>query len=189
MTTGLHTLVRTGKRPYRRVGRGQSSTRGKQSGRGGKGQTARAGNKRRPELRDIIKKLPKRRGYGKNRGRTVDGTIPDAVAISVERLGMLFDAGTEVTMKSFVERGMISARKQQPIKIVGGREGQGEGLTKKLTINGIAVSSSARAAIEKAGGTVIDFVSPAKAQGARIKTSRVANTEADKVAKAAAKKV
>ena len=52
-------------RPYRRVGRGQASTRGKTSGRGGKGQTARAGNKRRPELRDIIKKLPKRRGYGK----------------------------------------------------------------------------------------------------------------------------
>ena len=37
--------------------------RGKTSGRGGKGQTARAGNKRRPELRDIIKKLPKNRGY------------------------------------------------------------------------------------------------------------------------------
>ena len=32
-------------------------------GGGGKGQTARAGNKRRPELRDIIKKLPKNRGY------------------------------------------------------------------------------------------------------------------------------
>lgn len=45
----------------RQVGRG--GTRGKQSGRGGKGQTARAGNKRRPEMRDIIKKLPKLRGY------------------------------------------------------------------------------------------------------------------------------
>ena len=45
----------------RQVGRG--GTRGKTSGRGGKGQTARAGNKRRPQLRDIIKKLPKLRGY------------------------------------------------------------------------------------------------------------------------------
>jgi ribosomal protein L15 len=43
------------------VGRGGKHA--KTSGRGGKGQTARAGNKRRPELRDIIKKLPKRRGY------------------------------------------------------------------------------------------------------------------------------
>jgi ribosomal protein L15 len=45
----------------RQVGRG--GTRGKQSGRGGKGQTARSGNKRRPEMRDIIKKIPKLRGY------------------------------------------------------------------------------------------------------------------------------
>ena len=43
------------------VGRGGKHA--KTSGRGGKGQTARAGNKRRPELRDIIKKLPKNRGY------------------------------------------------------------------------------------------------------------------------------
>ena len=80
------------KRPYRRVGRGQSSTRGKQSGRGGKGQTARAGAKIRPALRDIIKKIPKRRGYGKNRGRTVVDR-PDALALSLTRLGQLFDAG------------------------------------------------------------------------------------------------
>lgn len=43
------------------VGRGGKHA--KTSGRGGKGQTARAGNKRRPALRDIIKKLPKQRGY------------------------------------------------------------------------------------------------------------------------------
>jgi hypothetical protein len=46
------------------VGRGGKHA--KTSGRGGKGQTARAGNKRRPELRDIIKKLPKNRGYSFN---------------------------------------------------------------------------------------------------------------------------
>jgi len=43
------------------VGRGGKHA--KTSGRGGKGQTARSGNKRRPELRDIIKRLPKNRGY------------------------------------------------------------------------------------------------------------------------------
>lgn len=42
---------------------GRGGKRGKTAGRGGKGQTARAGNKRRPELRDIIKRLPKNRGY------------------------------------------------------------------------------------------------------------------------------
>jgi len=142
------------KRAYRRVGRGQSSTRGKQSGRGGKGQTARAGNKRRPELRDIIKKLPKRRGYGKNRGRTVDGTKPDAIAISIERLGMWFDAGTEITPRLLAERGIISKRTMPPVKIVGGGA-----LEKKFSLKGIPVSASARASIEKAGGSIAAMVS------------------------------
>ena len=58
----IHNLKRTHKNKRDRlVGRGGKHA--KTSGRGGKGQTARAGNKRRPELRDIIKKLPKLRGY------------------------------------------------------------------------------------------------------------------------------
>lgn len=58
----LHNLKRQHKnKKDRLVGRGGKHA--KTSGRGGKGQTARAGNKRRPELRDIIKKLPKNRGY------------------------------------------------------------------------------------------------------------------------------
>jgi large subunit ribosomal protein L15 len=58
----LHLLKRAHpNKKDRIVGRG--GKRGKTSGRGGKGQTARAGNKRRPELRDIIKKLPKHRGF------------------------------------------------------------------------------------------------------------------------------
>ncbi len=52
-----------------RVGRG--GKRGKTSGRGTKGQNARAGHKKRPEMRDLIKKIPKLRGHGKNRSRTV----------------------------------------------------------------------------------------------------------------------
>jgi len=48
----------------RQVGRGGS--RGKTSGRGTKGQNSRAGRKKRPEMRDIIKRLPKMRGRGKN---------------------------------------------------------------------------------------------------------------------------
>jgi ribosomal protein L15 len=58
----IHELKRKHKnKKDRLVGRGGKHA--KTSGRGGKGQTARAGNKRRPELRDIIKKLPKNRGY------------------------------------------------------------------------------------------------------------------------------
>lgn len=144
----LNQLKRTTKRPYRRVGRGQSSTRGKQSGRGGKGQTARSGHKVRPAWRDIIKRLPKRRGFGKNRGRTVDSTRPDAIALSLTRLQMSFDAGSEISMEALAKKGIASVRKHRPFKIVGGE------LTKKLSIKGIPVSASARAAIEKIGGSV-----------------------------------
>jgi large subunit ribosomal protein L15 len=143
----LNSIKRTGKRAYRRVGRGQSSTKGKQSGRGGKGQTARAGNKRRPEMRDIIKKLPKRRGYGKNRARTVDPTKANAFPISLTRLDIMFDSGAEITLKALVEKGIIGRR--QTAKIMGGET------SKKFKISGCSATASARAAIEKAGGTIV----------------------------------
>lgn len=61
----LHTLQRkTANKKSRQVGRG--GTRGKTSGRGTKGQNARAGRKKRPELRDFIKRVPKLRGRGKS---------------------------------------------------------------------------------------------------------------------------
>ncbi len=130
-----------------RVGRG--GKRGKTAGRGTKGQNARAGRKKRPELRDIIKKLPKRRGFGKNRGRSVDGTTLDAVVISLDRLEKLFDSGSEVTSKVLADKGAISKRTMPPVKVVGTGT-----LSKKLSFKGVAVSASARLAIEKVGGTI-----------------------------------
>jgi large subunit ribosomal protein L15 len=65
-----HTLKRnTPNKKTPRVGRG--GVRGKTSGRGTKGQKARSGRKMRPEMRDLIKKIPKLRGHGKNRARTI----------------------------------------------------------------------------------------------------------------------
>ena len=55
---------KTKNKKTRQVGRG--GTRGKTSGRGTKGQNARAGRKKRPELRDFIKRIPKLRGRGKS---------------------------------------------------------------------------------------------------------------------------
>ncbi|MBI2673924.1 MAG: uL15 family ribosomal protein [Candidatus Zambryskibacteria bacterium] len=61
----FHNLRAKTKRKYaRQVGRG--GTRGKTAGRGTKGQNARAGRKKRPEMRDIIKRIPKLRGRGKS---------------------------------------------------------------------------------------------------------------------------
>ncbi len=55
---------KTKRKSSKRVGRGQSSGSGKTSGRGTKGQNARAGRKKRPEMRDVIKRMPKLRGRG-----------------------------------------------------------------------------------------------------------------------------
>ncbi|MDP2651145.1 MAG: uL15 family ribosomal protein [bacterium] len=61
----LHELKpKTERKKSKQVGRG--GTRGKTAGRGTKGQNARAGHKKRPELRDFIKRLPKLRGRGVN---------------------------------------------------------------------------------------------------------------------------
>ncbi|MBX4206209.1 uL15 family ribosomal protein [Candidatus Parcubacteria bacterium] len=61
----FHTLKRkTPNKKSKQVGRG--GTRGKTSGRGTKGQNARSGRKKRPELRDFIKRVPKLRGRGKS---------------------------------------------------------------------------------------------------------------------------
>lgn len=153
MAQTLSTLKRMTKRAYRRVGRGQSSTRGKTSGRGGKGQTARAGNKRRPELRDMIKKLPKRRGYGKNRARTVVGSRVPLFPVSLEALEAVFPAGAEVTLAALAEKNVIPTHAGKPMKakILGSKDGE---LSKKLSIKHIPVSASAKVAIEKAGGTI-----------------------------------
>lgn len=143
----LNSIKRTGGRSKKRVGRGQSSGKGKTSGRGTKGQSARAGNKKRPEMRDIIKKLPKRRGFGKNRGRTVNPDRVQPVAVTLEKLDKRFDTGATIDPKALQLSGLVG-RTLVPIKLIGTE------VTKKFAVAGCTVSASAKAAIEKAGGSV-----------------------------------
>lgn len=133
----------------RRVGRG--GKRGKTSGRGGKGQTARAGNKRRPEWRDIIKKIPKRRGYGVNRARSVRNRPPSA-PVTLEALARHFDAGATVSVKVLIDKGIVRrVSGNVPVMKILSR---GE-IDKKLTIpKGILVSDGAKTKILAAGGTI-----------------------------------
>ncbi|MEK7134321.1 MAG: uL15 family ribosomal protein [Patescibacteria group bacterium] len=146
----LHQLKR--KNPNKkspRVGRG--GKRGKTSGRGGKGQTARAGHKVRPEMRDTIKKLPKRRGYGKNRARTVYTDRPRPVIVNVDVLERLYKDGETVVAATLFEKGAIRRKggRIPSVKILGNGA-----LTKKLSIFGCAVSAEAQKKIEAVGGTI-----------------------------------
>lgn len=155
----LHHLVRTtSNKKSRRVGRG--GKRGKTSGRGTKGQKARAGHKMRPEMRDIIKKLPKRRGHGKNRSRTVNPDRIESAIVNVGVLGTMFTEGTAVTPKLLLDSGLVKRIKGRtpPVKILG----KGE-LDKKLSISGCTVSKGALEKIKKAGGEfTVKIVPPIK---------------------------
>lgn len=146
----LHNLKRNSpNKKSRQIGRG--TTRGKTSGRGTKGQKARAGHKLRPELRDIIKKLPKRRGYGKNRARGVYSTRPRATEARLALIEKLFGVGANVTPATLAEKGIIRriSGKIPPVKIIGNVV-----VTKKLAVSGCTISAGAKASIEKAGGSV-----------------------------------
>lgn len=147
----LHELKPTNARKTaKRIGRG--GKRGKTSGRGGKGQTARAGNSMRPEMRDFIKKLPKLRGHGVNRAATVNEERVRPVAVNVSALELAFKAGDTVSPKTLVAAGVVETvrRKAPKVKILATGE-----LTKAVTIEGCEVSATAKAKIEKAGGKVI----------------------------------
>ena len=142
----LHELTRkTPNKKEKRVGRG--GKRGKTSGRGTKGQKARSGHKMRPAIREILKKLPKQRGYA------FTSIQAAALVVNLKDLETNFKAGDIVNPKVLTERGLIRVRKNASSMPVVKILGTGE-LTKKLTIAGCKVSESAKAAIEKVGGSI-----------------------------------
>ena len=146
----LHELKSTvPKKTAKRIGLG--GKRGKTSGRGGKGQTARAGNSTRPEMRDFIKKLPKLRGFGKNRGRTVNSGKEEIIAVNLNKLESVYKEGETVSSKTLVEKGILKrlGNKLPKVKILATGE-----ITKKLKIENCQVSDAAKVKLEKAGGEV-----------------------------------
>lgn len=130
------------------VGRG--GKRGKTAGRGTKGQKARAGHRIRPAIRDIIKKLPKRRGEGVSRNR-YSTPFANTVVLNIGLLNEIFAAGTRITPSMLLEEGLIEKKGSTTpsVKILG----KGD-ITKKFEVRGCTLSASAKAAIEKAGGSV-----------------------------------
>lgn len=159
--------------------------RGKTAGRGGKGQSARAGNKRRPEWRDIIKKLPKLRGRGVNQNKPFQ---EKPVVINLSVIEGTFSANDSITPKVLIEKGLVSTWSGNVplVKILGDGD-----VTKALKISGCFVSESAKAKIEKAGGTVAALNSrvvakaPTEAQAKRKAAPKKVKTPEEKAAAAA----
>ena len=140
----IHELKRRIKnKKYVLVGRG--GKRGKTSGRGGKGQTARAGHKARPVMRDFIKKIPKLRGYAFN---TIE---KKPTVLNLSNIEFAYSNGEKVSPKTLVAKGLVKifGGKKPKVKILATGD-----ITKKVMVSGCLVSAEAKSKIEKAGGSV-----------------------------------
>ncbi|MCX7993058.1 MAG: 50S ribosomal protein L15 [Fimbriimonadales bacterium] len=141
----LHTLKSTpgSKKRRKRVGRGIGSGHGKTATRGSKGQKARDTIPARFEggQTPIHRRLPVRVGF-----RNVNHV--EYAVINVGTLAERFQANDTVTPELLKERRILRKLKDG-VKVLGVGE-----INFPLTIHAHAISESARAKIEAAGGTV-----------------------------------
>ncbi len=142
----LLSQLRNTSRPHKkvqRVGRGVGSGRGKTSCRGGKGDSARQGYKKRFGYEGgqvpLYRKLPIR---GFTRGRFVK----PSQAISLSLLETYFEEGETVNMVTLREKGLIPRNLSGGIKIL--KKGT---LTKKLIIEAKAFSAAAKEQLDSQG--------------------------------------
>jgi large subunit ribosomal protein L15 len=141
LPTSLSTTARRKRR--KRVGRGVGSGHGGTSGRGHKGQKARAGATRRPWQEGgqmpLYRRLPKR-GFNNNRFKK------RYALVNVRDLAR-FDAGTAVTPEVLRQRGLVK-KVRDGVAVLG----KGE-LGVALSVTAHRFSAGARTKIEQAGGT------------------------------------
>lgn len=134
----IHQLSSTAKKA-RRIARG--GRRGTYSGRGIKGQRSRTGARIRPEIRDLIKRIPKARGY------EFSSLINDRATITLRDLDRVAQAGDVVTPEYLKTKRLLRTQKFAKIVATGK-------LTKKITVKNCPVSAGAKVQIEKLGGQV-----------------------------------
>ena len=129
----------------RRVGRGIGSGLGKTAGRGHKGQKSRAGGFHKVGFEGgqmpLQRRLPKR-GF-------LATTITKAAEV---RMGDLKRVEGDVNLEGLKKAGLIPNEAKRAKIILSGS------LDKAVKVTGIPASKGAKAAIEKAGGSVADIV-------------------------------
>jgi large subunit ribosomal protein L15 len=131
------------KKRRRRVGRGISAGQGASCGFGMRGQKSRSGRGTRPGFEGgqlpLYRRIPKLKHFPLVNQKVY--TI-----INVEDLADLA-AGTEVTLDSLLEAGILTTAKA-PLKVLGNGE-----ISNALTVKAAAFTKSAKVKIEEAGGT------------------------------------
>lgn len=128
----------------RRVGRGIGSGLGKTCGRGHKGQKSRAGGFHKVGFEGgqmpMARRLPKRGFVSLTRARKAEVRTADLEALVVDTVDLLV-----LKQCALIPNDALSAK-----VILQGA------ITRKLTLQGVGVSKGARAAIESAGGQIVD---------------------------------
>ena len=128
----------------RRIGLGIGSGMGRSSTKGMKGQTSRSGNTRKESKEGgqmpLVRRIPKS-GFS-NVSFAKKGEF-----VNIGSLAKAFKAGAEVTPEILKKANLI--KKADKVKILGTGE-----LTVALKVTAHGFSATAKAAIEKAGGTV-----------------------------------
>jgi large subunit ribosomal protein L15 len=135
------------KHRVKRLGAGESSGQGKTAGKGNKGQKARSGSGTRVGFEGgqmpLHRRLPKR-GFNNYDFRD------KFIVVNVGDLDDRFDAGATIDEKSLREVGLVNGPCDK-IKLLGDGE-----VEKSFTITFDKVSATAKAKIEKAGGSIVD---------------------------------
>ncbi|MCI5519076.1 MAG: 50S ribosomal protein L15 [Treponema sp.] len=130
----------------KRVGRGSSSGLGTTAGKGNKGQQSRSGGKTYVGFEGGQMPLYRRIAH---KGFSNYPFKKEYVCINVEQLDAKYNDGETVNKESLVAKGFISSKKTALVKVLGNGD-----IKKKLTVEVDKVSESAKAKIEKAGGSV-----------------------------------
>jgi large subunit ribosomal protein L15 len=139
----------------RRVGRGIGSGLGKTAGRGNKGQKSRSGGFHKVGFEGgqmpLQRRLPKRGFISTSRGDTAEVRLSDLAKLPIAEIDIL-------ALKS---AGVVPASAKGAKIILSGK------LEKAVKLNGVHATKGARAAIEKAGGSLAGVPTPEEAEKAR----------------------
>ena len=140
----------------KRVGRGSSSGLGSTAGKGNKGQQSRTG-KGAPYVGFEGGQMPLYRRIAR-KGFSNYPFKKEYACINIDQLEAKFEDGATVDKASLAAKGFISVKSAILVKILGNGD-----LTKNLTVDVDKVSASAKAKIEKAGGSVKEAEAEKKA--------------------------
>ena len=125
----------------KRVGRGIAAGQGKTAGRGTKGQKSRTGSRKRPGFEGgqnpLMQRLPKLPGFTSKRTR--------AEVVYTGQLDAF--AGKTADAESLAKAGLVTSPYVK-VKVIANGD-----VTKKVIVKVTAISASALAAVQKAGGT------------------------------------